>query len=1500
VAKYFHRRGKIMNSKRLISGKICLLVVLGLLVVGSAQGTIITVGKGWIEYPSNPIFDPTAKAYYPTIEYDASQFSGHGDAAYYKMWFGSDAGTGYAYSNDGLSWTEGTNPVSGLAANANHATVKYFAGGFAGVNSGNNPSGSTMYYRIWYWPGLSYSINDIRYAESPDGTNWYNDQPLQNGAVPIISGISPDWNRGSYGPCDVLHNPGASNSGTDWTFTMYYDGTTGGDESIGLGFSANGITWTGYDADSDGDADPVLVGSGSGWDQNYVSRATILKLSASDYRMWYSGGVGSMNHGIGYARSTNGIAWTKSQCNPIFHKTDGVAWRSDRTYCPVVMYQGGTWKMWFSGVATGNYTIGYASASDIGEYCSIQAAINAASPGDTVKVLAGTYIEQLYINKSLDLIGVGSKPVIQAPPAGTRTTHTIPESGRTFDPIIFADGGVGVIDVTVDNFDIDGNNDGGSNTFCGILFRNTDPGTISNNDLHRLRGTGQETQGILMYGANTDVTVSGNTVTEFSRNGITANVDAQAVISGNTVTGDGPLPSGNWAQNGIQIGYGASGSITGNTVTGCSILDPNWAASGILALQSTGTTQINGNTITENEVNIYLGDCSASIQGNTINATATGTGQTYFWGIVGDPGETRVPKPTPFGEIARTAQPTDIEDNSSGTKATYTMTCTDNTVESDGSAGGTGIGVYAGMYGTYDIDFVATGNKVRYWQWGIELYEYEVNELISAEIHNNIIEGNTDYGLYSSAAVVADASDNYWGSWDGPQDDVGTDEATVTQCYDVSTMKNEVAEISPPLGNAVSEGVEYCPWTSSGVAFNPESIIYHCSGNFSFAVEIGYAVQDMEAAHFVIDYPAQLVLASVTKASSNYTLYYALTDNSTGNDVLTVDLGVMSGSQNGPATLFTVALNGSVDLCSGYQIAMTDVDLRDSENNPIPVPLASPIELMADCSDPDIVVNSPTSGGYYNTAPVLDLTATDNCDLDAVYYQIDGCLPGGWSAIATGLSGTTYNNTAWTVPGFGGLSEAEHCVRFKVLDDAARANSDSCTYTWCFTKDVTAPPPPTDLTAQPGHNKVKLTWNNATSDFDHTVVMRTDWYSGGHGYPEYDDDNAEGPYPVDTTCCDRVYAGTGTSLTDVSDISNTTRDVYHYKAFTVDAAGNVSAPSNGVRSTSYWLGDVGGGDSPPYINNYDGYVYYQDLAILSSTYWKSHGEGGYLNQFDIGPTATGSPKGIPTTDNIIDFEDLSIFAINFDAVNPSMKIAPIFAGEEITGPLGLQLLVPGNYYLQAGNEFKVMVLLKNNPGLVKSIHFVLPYNRSQLEFIRVEKSKLIQGAPVSVFFNGRDVDHRVDVSLALLGGEVTIGGSGEIATITFRLLQAGNLSLAFSLVDLRDNQNNKLLAEQDVAQLQSGSVLPQAYGLSQNYPNVFNPETQIAYQLPQAGLVSLKVYNIKGELVRTLVDEYKEAGYHTVRWDGRNQDGNEVASGVYFYRLVTNDFSSTKKMIMMK
>ena len=111
--------------------------------------------------------------------------------------------------------------------------------------------------------------------------------------------------------------------------------------------------------------------------------------------------------------------------------------------------------------------------------------------------------------------------------------------------------------------------------------------------------------------------------------------------------------------------------------------------------------------------------------------------------------------------------------------------------------------------------------------------------------------------------------------------------------------------------------------------------------------------------------------------------------------------------------------------------------------------------------------------------------------------------------------------------------------------------------------------------------------------------------------------------------------------------------------------------------------------------------------------------------------------------------------------------------------------------------------------------------------------------------------------------------------------------------------------------------VPVEFSLAQNYPNPFNPTTTISYTLPsmehraqsegrEAGSTlhalrtALKIYNILGQEVRTLVDEIKEPGYYTVTWDGRDNLGNDVASGVYFYRLTTGGFAYTKRLVLVK
>jgi N-acetylneuraminic acid mutarotase len=93
---------------------------------------------------------------------------------------------------------------------------------------------------------------------------------------------------------------------------------------------------------------------------------------------------------------------------------------------------------------------------------------------------------------------------------------------------------------------------------------------------------------------------------------------------------------------------------------------------------------------------------------------------------------------------------------------------------------------------------------------------------------------------------------------------------------------------------------------------------------------------------------------------------------------------------------------------------------------------------------------------------------------------------------------------------------------------------------------------------------------------------------------------------------------------------------------------------------------------------------------------------------------------------------------------------------------------------------------------------------------------------------------------------------------------------------------------------------PEVFALSQNYPNPFNPETTIQYQMAKRSEVNLVIFSLLGQRVATLVDEVQSMGIYSVQWDGKDDTGKEVASGVYLYRLQTNQFMQVKKLALLR
>ena len=109
-----------------------------------------------------------------------------------------------------------------------------------------------------------------------------------------------------------------------------------------------------------------------------------------------------------------------------------------------------------------------------------------------------------------------------------------------------------------------------------------------------------------------------------------------------------------------------------------------------------------------------------------------------------------------------------------------------------------------------------------------------------------------------------------------------------------------------------------------------------------------------------------------------------------------------------------------------------------------------------------------------------------------------------------------------------------------------------------------------------------------------------------------------------------------------------------------------------------------------------------------------------------------------------------------------------------------------------------------------------------------------------------------------------------------------------------------LPGEMPTAVLSEESELPRAHALHQNYPNPFNPQTVIHYDLPVGGHVDVSIFNLMGQKVSTLVDGHRSAGSYSLVWDGKDDNQKSLASGVYLYRMETDGFAQTRKLLLLR
>jgi hypothetical protein len=415
-----------------------------------------------------------------------------------------------------------------------------------------------------------------------------------------------------------------------------------------------------------------------------------------------------------------------------------------------------------------------------------------------------------------------------------------------------------------------------------------------------------------------------------------------------------------------------------------------------------------------------------------------------------------------------------------------------------------------------------------------------------------------------------------------------------------------------------------------------------------------------------------------------------------------------------------------------------------------------------------------------------------------------------------------------------------------------------------------------------GTTFINLTWD-LPADLD---VSSVDVYRKGFGfYPEYDDDGGAAPTapadPADALADGWGLAASLPAGTTAHADEPSVRDFWYYVVFVNDECYASVVSSQTAGALNYHLGDV----AP--ISTGDNSVATLDISALGTAYGTFHGDDDYNPAVDVGPTTDFSVTALPTTDNLIQFEDLIVFAINYGQVSREIELAVAAFNE-------LKLVAPET--LSAGTRISVPVQMSGD-GSLQGVSVRIGWNDDVLEYVGYSAGDLMVRQNGPVFSPEPGV-----IDAAVLGRHGQgISGEGLLASLQFRVRKDGDPGLVIADIDARNRDNEKVMLDGTViGGTPTAEKVVRRTGLRSNVPNPFNPRTTVFYDMAQAGPVQVRVYTLSGRLVRTLFSGEQTAGNHQVIWNGDDDTGRSVASGTYIVHMVARDTTDSRSMVLLK
>ena len=585
-----------------------------------------------------------------------------------------------------------------------------------------------------------------------------------------------------------------------------------------------------------------------------------------------------------------------------------------------------------------------------------------------------------------------------------------------------------------------------------------------------------------------------------------------------------------------------------------------------------------------------------------------------------------------------------------------------------------------------------------------------------------------------------------------------------------------------------------------------------------------------------------------------------------------VDFGTVSGILD-----LTV---GQVDDVTEHEITLTNltpgqtyfytVGSIDRSNNG---PSASAEGSFATLSTADLTAPDTPLGlsGTAGSEQVL-LTWTANTEVDLAGYNIYRKIAGAasFAAIASRVTATSYTDGGRT-------NDTEYDYKITAIDRSTPPNESVATTELALTPTLSAAPSaPVDLSVGGDALLPTFTFTNAEPFNNGATLTYTIQVSTQSDFSDVTDSKSG------------VAQGSGeTSWTITRNLTDGA--TYYWRVRAVE--GSLTGPFTSAQEFRVSAKTLLAGDF-----NDSGAVDFDDFFAFVDAFGQSADD---FPTFDLNGSGSGS---------FIDFDDFFAFVDAFGTTAGKSGGVWAFA-HRLDETARLRLVASGGPMEQQATTglprdvVRLRVFAEDVSDL-RAFGLVLSYDPSALSFSEAREGpgSLLdsQGGDAGLFQVLDERPGRLLIGNGLVAGN-PVSGSGLLAELTFRLRDRRLAN------DARFDLQQAFLAGgggdvRRVMAVESARIQPSAFALGLAYPNPFNPSTHIDFSLAAETTARLVIYDVLGRTVRTLVraDESLPPGFYSVTWDGRDAAGREVSNGLYFYRLTTQSFSHTAKVMMLK